>query len=358
MAQRFASARHQAVIGTATGYRRWSRFTFSRDGVSRVLEPTSAVLTQDARRGGRWDGRLTFAGDDLLPTRPGDVLTPFGTRLSVELGLELLDGSLSTVPYGTYEIVSSNVTTSASNRTVTVSLADISGTVERYRFESALTVASGTDLGTVVNTVITNRTGINPGVSPVGVALGSARTFGLDVSTPPWSELLDVLKGFSRTAWYDRVGLIQIGSTVPDPASAYPLPALSSFSADFDSPPPNLVVVRGETQDGTAPVQAVAMDTEPSSPTYAGTGPGTSPYGRVTHFYSSPLITTMAQAVSAANAVLAANIGAGATYTVTLPYDPTLSAGDVITLAGTIYVVDAVSLDLAGETTARVRELS
>lgn len=357
MATRFSSARHQAALSVPTGYRRWSRFTFSRGGVTRTLEPTSGSLTQDARRNARWDGRLTFAGDNLLPRRPGDLLTPFGTRVEVELGLELLDGSLSTVPYGTYEIASSRTRTEASSRVVEVGLIDISDRVERYRFENASTVAAGTDLGTMINTVVTNRTGVNPGVSTVGAVLGVARIFGLDPGMAPWAEILDVLAGFSRTAWYDRVGDIQVGTVIPDPATAYPLDALTSLSADYDTRPPNVIVARGEPQDGSEPVQAVAIDDDPSSPTYAGTGPGTSPYGRVTEFFVSPLLETVAQAQAAANTILASKVGAGATYTLVRPYDPTISAGDVVSLEGSALAVDAVTLDITGDTALQVREL-
>lgn len=353
----FSSARHQLALSVPTGYRRWSRFTFSRGGVTRELEPVSGSLTQDARRNARWDGRLSFAGDSLIPRRPGDLLTPFGTRLVVELGIELLDGTVATVPYGTYEVASSRTRIEADQRVVDVGLIDISDNVERYRFESALTVASGTDLGNMINTVVSNRTGFNPGVGLVGATLGAARVFGLDTSTSPWSEVLDVLSSFSRTAWYDRVGDIQVGNLTPDPGDAYPLDLLTSLSADYDTRPPNVIVARGEAQDGTAPVQAVAIDSDPSSPTYAGTGPGTSPYGRVTEFYSSPLLKTVSQAQSAANTILAQNVGAGATYTLVRPYDPTITAGDVVSLGGAALAVDAVTLDLAGDTTLQVREL-
>lgn len=357
MSTRFPSARHQAAIATPTGYRRFSRFTFSRGGVTQVLEPTGGTLTQDARRGARWDGRLTFAGDSVLPRRPGDLLTPFGTRVTVELGLELLDGSVSTVPYGTYEISSAKTRIEAAARVVDVGLIDMSDNVERYRFETSLTVPKNSDLATMINSVVTNRTGFNPAVTPTGAQIAAARVFGLDVGTAPWSELLDVLAGFSRTAWYDRVGAIQVGTLTPDRNSAYALDQLTSFSADYDTRPPNVMVARGEAQDGTVPVQAVAIDSDPSSPTYAGTGPGTSPYGRVTEFYSSPLIKTVGQAQSAANTLLAQNIGAGATYTLVRPYDPTITAGDVVTLDTAVLVVDSVTVDVTGDTSLQVREL-
>lgn len=357
MATEFSSARHQAALSVPTGYRRYVQVTFSRGGDSVSLEPVSGSITQDSRRDGRWDGRLQFVGDDIIPSGPGDLLTPFGTRVSVTLGLELLDGSVSTVPYGTFEISSSKVSLSPNARTVDVALADVSGIVDRYRFESSLTVASGTDLGDMINTVISNRVGINPGVSATGSSLGADRVFGLDTNTGPWAELLDVLDGFSRTAWYDRAGQIQVGSQVVDTSSAYALPSIATLSVDFDTRPPNIVVARGEPQDGSDPVQATAEDDDPSSPTYAGTGPGTSPYGRVTRYYSSPLLETEAQAQSAADTILAGYVGAGATYTATVPFDPTITAGDVVSIGGIILSVDSVTLSLTGDTTIQVREL-
>lgn len=358
MPTRFASARHQAALSVPTGYRRWNRFTFSRGGLSRDLEPVSGSLTQDARRNARWDGRLSFVGDDLLPRRPSDLLTPFGTRVEVELGLELLDGSVSAVPYGTYEVASTRTRTEAGARTVDVGLVDMSDRVDRYRFESPLTIPAGTDLATMVNTVVTNRVGVSPGVSATGVVLGAARTFGLESETGPWAEILDVLAGFSRAAWYGRAGQIQIGNVNPDPASAYPLDQLTSLSVDFDSRPPNVIVARGESQDpGATPVQAVALDDDPGSPTYAGTGPGTSPYGRVTRFFASPLIETLAQAQSAADTILSQYIGQGATYELVRPYDPTIDAGDAVNPRGDALAVDAITLNLTGDTSFQVREL-
>lgn len=359
MAFQFESARHQAALNTPTGYRRWFQFVFFRGGQSTELEPISGSFTQDARRAGRWDGRVSLVGNDIVPERPSDLLTPFGTRLEVRMGLELLDGSVSSVPFGTYEISSCKTQVRADQRTVDLGLIDMSNRIERYRFEAPFHVSTGVDLGEAVNRIVTNRIGVNPGVTPIGEVLNiGGRNFGLDPGTAPWEEILDMLKGVGFAAWYDRVGEIQVGAVgTPDPEVAYPLDQLTSKSADFDAQPPNVIVVRGETQDGIPPVQAVAMDTDPSSPTYAGTGPGTSPYGRVTQFYASPMIRTLPIANVVAKMLLAQRIGAGATRTLVRPYDPTIDPGDVVSLSGSTYAVDAVTVDLAGETTIQAREL-
>lgn len=354
MASRFSSARHQAALETPTGYRRRYRCTFSRAGVSATLEPTGGSFTQDARRAGRWDGKLTFSGVDFVPERPGDLLTPFGTTVTVELGLELLDGSVSYVPYGRYDLASS----SAQGTTVSVNLIDLSDRIERYRFETPFSTAAGLTLSDVITAVVSNRLGVLPSVTTVPIVLSAKRVFGLDTSSGPWSELLDVLAGHSVTAWYDRSGTIQPGSTSPNTSGAYALDAQGTVTCDFDSRPANVVVARGETTDGTAPVQAVAMDDDPGSPTYAGSGPGGSAYGRATEFFSSPLILTEAQALSTAESLLAANLGAGASYTLTHPFNPTYDAGDLVSASGNTYVVDSLTVNLIGDTVGKLRKVA
>lgn len=357
MSSRFPLARAQAVLGTSTGYRRWTQITVSRGGVSRVLEPVGGSFTQDARRAGRWDGRLSFVGDDLIPTKPGDLLTPFGSTVSVEVGLELLDGTISSVPYGVYEISSSTARIAAGERVVDVGLIDISNQIDRYRFETPYTVPAGTTLSLMVRNVVFNRLGIDPGLTTIPIQLGAKRVFGLETGTGPWAEILDVLASFSVEAWYNRVGHIDAGSAILNPAGAYALDPLTSLVPDFDTLPANVVVARGETTDGTTPVQAVAIDSDPGSPTYAGTGPGTSPYGRNTLYFSSPLILTVAQAQQAAQTVLDGQLGAGATYTGVRPYDPTIDAGDIVTYGGSTYLVDSITLDLLGSTTFKARKI-
>ena len=51
------------------------------------------------------------------------------------------------------------------------------------------------------------------------------------------------------------------------------------------------------------------------------------------------------------------NVGAGATSTLTRPYDPTISARDVVSRNGAVLVVDAVELNLSDETELQVREI-
>src|SRR5690606_6953842 len=188
-------------------------------------------------------------------------------------------------------------------RTVDLGLIDLAQFLERYRFETPFTTPSG-DLADVVNLVSADRLGSALGVFPTGVNVGS-RTFGLEASVGPWSELQEVVTGFGYRLWFDRQGIAVLDQQ-PDPAGTptYVLSGVTQASTAFAESPPNVAVVRGEPPEGT-PVQAVEMDSNPSSPTWAGTVPGESPYGRSTRFFASPLVATPAQASTAAGALLA-----------------------------------------------------
>jgi len=314
----------------------------------------------------RWDGRLTLQlpeGSPLVPIRDGDLLTNSGTVVTIELGAKRADDTEATVPAGVFMVSTSQVEVSAAARVVELGLIDIAQFMERYAFEAPFTTPAG-DLADVVNLVSANRLGAALGVLPTGVSVGE-RTFGLETSAGPWSELQEIVTGFGYRLWYDRQGLAVLDQQ-PDPVGAplYELSGPLTASTAFDEAPPNVAVVRGEPPDGT-PVQSVAMDADPGSPTWAGTTPGESPYGRSTEFFASPVIVTQGQADTTAGALLAKSLGAGASWQVGLPWNPTLDPDDLARLplpgvgSSVNTVLDAWSVDLgdSGGTTVIARGL-
>ena len=357
--------RFAATIDSPAVFVKQLRITASRGAVSKVFEPSSGKITQDARRSMRWNGSLSIPVDAAdVPTKPGDLLTNFGTIVTAALGLELPDGSVAFADTGVFVVDEAKVSLSPSSRLVNLTLVDLADRVARYRFETPLTVSAGTDLADAINTVISDRTGSDPGLSSTGQTLGRQRVFGLDPQTDPWRELLDLAADFSYRIYYNRQGLLVLDSPQPpDPNSAIPLNYSLNASMAFESRPPNVVVARGEASDDTPPVQAVALDDDPGSPTYAGVTVGGSPYGRITRFYASPLLTTQSAADSAAATILNASAGAGATWDVLRAYDPNTDPDDVLFIPLTAtesnpLVVDSVDIDIAGSTTIACRAIS
>lgn len=119
----------------------------------------------------------------------------------------------------------------------------------------------------------------------------------------------------------------------------------------------NAVVATGEAPGDTPPVRAVAVDLNPASPTYwYGT------FGKVPRFYSSPLITTIAQAKAAAEAMLARQIGLPYSVDFTSVPHPGLEPDDPVRVRypgrSETHVLDRITIPLTAGTalTAQTRE--
>jgi hypothetical protein len=337
----------------------------TRGSTTETLVPSGGQITADARRSMRWDGSLSIPVEtDLLPTTPDDLLTPFGTLVQVRFGVVLAAGVTADVPFGTFYIDASDVVITPDQRLVRLTLIDLADRIAQYRFESPFTVAAGTDLADAVNAVVSNRLGITAGLDATGSTLGRPRVFGLEPQTDPWRELGDLAAGFGYRLWFDRTGSLVLDQPpVPDAAAAVALPGELTVAGTFDHRPANVVVTRGEASDDTPPIQAVAMDNDPQSPTYAGATVGSSAYGRVTRYFASPLLTTEGEAGLAAQSILATEAGAAATWAVGKAYDPTIDPDDVLTvdLGGGLSLplaVDAVTVGVTGATQIAARALS
>jgi hypothetical protein len=329
-----------------------------------ALQVAAGRISIDARRNVRSDGDLSIMTTDHPVGSPADVLTPFGAILTVRLGVGLPDGTSATVPAGVFIVDSSDAELWQGEQNlrhghmVHVKLVDLAKRLIEYRFESPFTTSAGSDLATVVSTVVADRIGSDPALPLTGVVLTQSRTFGLDPEIDPWVELVDLCRGFGYSLFYDLGGTLRLMQESP---TGVPRPlAPNTVSTAYDRRPPNVVIARGEPTD-LPPVQAIAIDDDPASPTYAGTGPGTSAYGRVTRFYASPALTTVAAAQAAADTILARELRIAASWTVARSWDPTLDPFDVIAVddehGPIVLQIDAVTINIGGDTVLEARSL-
>jgi hypothetical protein len=112
----------------------------------------------------------------------------------------------------------------------------------------------------------------------------------------------------------------------------------------------NAVVARGENTATGEPVQAVAYDTDPASPTR-----WDGPFGRVPMFYTSPLLATPAACAAAASTLLASIVrGRDRIEEFDAAPNPALEPGDVVQVntprAGFIGPLVSITLPLAAAT--------
>lgn len=115
----------------------------------------------------------------------------------------------------------------------------------------------------------------------------------------------------------------------------------------------NMMCVRGESTDGLVTATARVADNDPGSPTYISRKPSAGGFGTVPMFYTSPMITTYAQAERTAKAMLAQRLGVQQTITFDSLHHPLLEPGDVVLInspydAPMRAILDAVTYSLRG----------
>lgn len=342
----------QAVLQRRTVIQPVVRCVARYGNQSEPLALSGGTITIDRRRKQRTTATLTAEVRGAIPT----ILSPLGTELDIEAGIRLVTGAVAYVPLVTGLVVTGVNGIVQRGATVSIQGTEISDRVARWRFEQPFTVTAPVDLGQVVNLILNNR-GLPSTVGNVGVTLIADRVFGLDANKDPWAELIDLVESFGWRLWIDRSGHAVLDQP---PIPGAPRDALVLVpNISISNRPPNVVVGRWEPTDGSAPVYAIAEDDNPASQTFVG-----GPYKRVTYFFASTLPISQVGADQAVQTLLVNQRYQGAGWAWTTPFDPTIDPDDVLHMSNQdpeVQVpdvqVDAVTIDLTGETSIEGKEL-
>lgn len=296
---------------------------------------------------------------ELLASWPGatDPLNPYSSEIQLYRGAASLGSSPVLVPVGRYRV--DDIRANPNRRTtviVTGSSRESYLVDDRFAFPRTFAGDSAADIiATVVSESLPGSSVINTAANP-----GSA--------TGTWDE--------------DRAALIQhcadacVGEFYGDYEGVNfllaPIPRLTDppkFTVDAGAHGVlveaveglsrqgiyNAVTVRAQnTTEDLAPVQATAYDLNPASPTR-----WDGPFGHRRRFYSSPVLTTVEQCLSAAESLLDDALGLHHSVDLTSVANPALRPGDVITVVfrdGTTqtHLVDALTVPLGIEGTQRL----
>lgn len=286
----------------------------------------------DVRIDGQADIRgnldLTTDGTGQWPRTTADLLTPYGTEIYVERGLDYGNGTRELVGLGYYRIRDMEqddppdgpIRIYAEDRMAAL----IEGRLETPRQYQA---------SDTFNDVFTDLVGeIHPGI-PIDFDSGSATPLGRPqiCDEDRWGFLNMLAEALGKIWYWDHRGRLQLR----DPPN--PLGYVWTVNAGQDGVLVNsrrritrvggynAAVVSGEALDSATPVQGFAYDADPRSPTYY-----YGPYGRVPKKINSPVVTTAEQARAAARAAVAKRIGAPYSVSFGAIVNPTLEPWDVI----------------------------
>lgn len=325
------------------------------DGFQTGITPTGLDLKLidgevelDATADVRGAGSVTVA--EPWPKTRNLSLAPYGSELFLARGVDLGGGGVLWAPLGYYRI-NEVEQDSAARGPLGLSLEDRMSTIIDSRFIAPRQWVQGTSVGDIVDEIVLE---IYPDADIVFDDDSNLSELGrsLIAEESRYEVLTTLAKGLGKIVYWNGEGRL-VFETIPDEQTPIWYVNAGPNGVMVDSKRSlsragvyNAVVVLGEGTDDLTPVRAVAYDAQESSPTFFG-----GPFGRVPRFYSSPFITTQAQAEGAAVNLLRQSLGAPYDVGVSAVPNPALKPYDVIRVVyddGTreLHIVEKVSIPL------------
>lgn len=317
-----------------------------------TLPVASGSITADATSQVRRTGTVGIADPLYWPADPISILSPLGSELFVEYGVHIPRQGTEWVPLfrGPITEVRRQRPYTSGDASLSVTVADRSSKVAEARFEQATQTRSGATNVAEIARLITDVLPTANVIDQTGSTQVAAQ---LDIDRERWADGIEKLAdAIGAECFADALGNFVIR---PTPTLSNPIAwvissgrggvLVSKADQQTRSLTYNEAVASGQRTDGTPPVYAIVQDTDPTSPTYIGGA-----FGRKPRFYSSPLLTTVAQCQTAAAGLLARTTGMQATVTLTAITNPALDAGDVIQVVQgsrqSLHIIDSVTYPL------------
>jgi hypothetical protein len=298
---------------------------------------------------------LTIPNPRDFPFNPTDTYGVYGQRLYVERGIRYLDGSTELVPLGTFVIT--NVSGNIHTGPLTLTGSGLEVLVKRSRYETAASTGARSANAFVEATLVEAI----PGASFVSTATSGTRVLPSktwEADTDRWSAIKDVATSIGAEVYCDAYGTFRMVD-VPDPdilgspvwtvdAGERGVMVAADLSVSSDDVF-NRIVVTGENAEENAPlVTGMATITDTTDPLYYG-----GPFGKVVKRVASSLVTTTAQALTMAQALLRKYRQANRSVSLSAVPNPALDAGDWIRadygpgLAKELYLVQSFTIPLS-----------
>ncbi|MFI5607782.1 DUF5047 domain-containing protein [Amycolatopsis sp. NPDC051903] len=289
------------------------------------------------------------------PQRASDPGTPYGSEIYVERGVQYGTGTTEWVGLGYFRIDQVEQTGRPDGQ-IRISGSDRMAMVQDARVVAPIQFSASASVGSTIDLLVQDA-------FPGGAVLDSVYDWDAYsdqfqvqqiVDEDRLKFIQDVVASRGKIAYFDYAGRLQV-KDAPDTSGA-PVwevnkgrgGVLVAMSRTLSrSGVYNAVVARGDATGEVPPVQAIAYDQNPTSPTY-----WYGSFGKVPRFYSSSFITTMDQAQGAANSMLAQSTGLPYSVSFQTVPNPALEGGDVIKLVFSdqegyeIHILDRITYSL------------
>jgi hypothetical protein len=301
---------------------------FRTDGSTATLPHTSGSVTVDRGQAIRRTCTVISSDVSLIPRTALDELSVYGARLRIAAGVDYGDGTTELVPLGTFRL--DDVDGDPVYGPVTLAGKSLECIITDHRFTAPYRAA-----GTIVSSITALITRSIPGaeiVSTIDDAAIGPRTW--DVEGDPWAAVQEIAAAGAAEVSCNGDGVFVI-ATLPDVATTQPVWTVAAGEGGVyikgtrgmtSAGVFNGVLARGDNaESGTTPVQYLAVDDDPGSPTY-----WDGPYGKRPTFYSSSTLTTVLACTNAARLKLVTARAPNAKGSFSAMPNPALEPGDVL----------------------------
>ncbi|MEV6693364.1 DUF5047 domain-containing protein [Micromonospora sp. NPDC051196] len=304
---------------------------------------------------------MTVVGAGLWPTRPSDPLAPYGNEIHIRRGIRYSAGRTEWVSLG-YHRIDTPAQDQVPDGPIRISGQDRMAGIKDSRLVAARQYRVGSTVGAVVEHLVRE-------VYPSAVIEWDDDTSGtvlrrsLMVEQDRYEFLHELVTAHAKIWYWDHRGHLVIKSPPPSTAPVVtvahgPGGVLVRLARELSREGVyNGIVVTGEGADTVIPARAVAVDNDPSSPTW-----WYGPFGPVPDFYASPFIVDDGQARAAASAMLAARLGTPYNVDFSMVPNPALEPWDPVRVTfpgrSEVHVIERLTVPLtaSGEMTATSRE--
>lgn len=256
---------------------------------------------------------------DLLPTSVGSPLGCDGHRLAVTYLIDLPGAGREAVALPWHRVESWDEN---DDGTITVAAASLEAVIAEARFLAPVPIAAGTTYDAAARTVA-------GGLLPIQVSASARNTEAQVFEEDRLESLRTLVTSWPARMFVDDAGALQIVPPYNDATDPVVFTLTDGENGTLVVAPRsgkrttyNAVKATGEAIADVAPVSAVAYITQ-GPRRYNG------PYGNVPYFYSSPLLTTEAQCLAAAQTILTRLQTEAEETTIVCAPDPRLQLGDV-----------------------------
>lgn len=292
------------------------------------LEHTGGSVTVDRAQAIRRTCTVTGADPALIPRTPTDQLATYGAKLRISRGIDYGDGTQELVPLGVFRLDA--VDGDVNEGPVSLQGKDLSAIIADDKFTEPFKV-SGTVVGAVTALIQRSIPAADVISLVVDQPIGS-RVF--DVEADPWAGAQEIAAAAGAEVYANADGVFVIAA-LPNLLTTPPAWAIEAveggvyISGNRAMTSDNVfngVLARGEnTSENVPPVSYLAVDDDPTSPTY-----WDGPFGRRPKFISSSAYTTVNACAQAANAELAKSKAPNASGDITSLPNAALEPGDVL----------------------------